>query len=59
MNEQPFTCQARRFAACGRTLATCDAELRKDVAALDLPPWYAANIHLLVREASPSRGALV
>jgi hypothetical protein len=30
------------------TVAKCDAELRQEVAALDLPPWYATNIHLLV-----------
>ena len=28
-----------------------DAEFRAAVAALDLPPWYAANVHLFARPA--------
>jgi SAM-dependent methyltransferase len=48
MNEQPFSYWERRFARAGLVCAPADAALRRDVAALDLPPWYAANVHLFV-----------
>ena len=49
VNEQPPEYWIRRFADRGFLLSACDGELRDGVAALDLPPWYAANIHALSR----------
>lgn len=49
MNERPGAYWRGRFTACGFHLAAADAALRAEVASLDLPPWYAANITLFER----------
>jgi SAM-dependent methyltransferase len=46
MNERPIEYWRARFAAHRHELAPVDGDFRRAVAALDLPPWYAANIHL-------------
>lgn len=45
VNEQPPEYWIRRFAERGFPLSARDGDLRAAVAALDLPPWYAANVH--------------
>lgn len=49
VNEQPPEHWIRRFAERGFPLSARDGGLRAAVAALDLPPWYAANIHAFAR----------
>jgi len=49
VNEQPAQYWIRRLARHGLVLSSRDAEFRRDVAALDLPWWYAANVHLFER----------
>jgi hypothetical protein len=51
MNERPGAYWRSRFAACGFEIGAADASLRAEVASLDLPPWYAANIMLFERRA--------
>jgi len=51
MNERPPAYWHAHFAATGFRLSAEDASLRAAVAALDLPSWYAANIHLYERHA--------
>lgn len=52
MNEQPFEYWRRKFEAAGLGLVPNDAAVREEVAALNLPPWYAANVHLF-RKSHP------
>jgi SAM-dependent methyltransferase len=49
VNEQPAKYWVDRLAARGLVLSDSDAALRRDVAALDLPWWYARNVHLFER----------
>jgi SAM-dependent methyltransferase len=49
MNERPFAYWQRQFTARGFTVARDDLAFRNAVARLDLPWWYAANIHVFVR----------
>jgi len=49
MNERPPEYWQARFAACGFRRAAADAEFGAAVATLDLPWWYAANVHLFER----------
>jgi len=49
VNEQPSEYWIERLAARGLVLAPSDQDFRRDVAALDLPWWYARNIHLFLR----------
>jgi SAM-dependent methyltransferase len=49
VNEQPAVYWIDRLAARGLIRAPSDEAFRRDVAALDLPWWYARNIHLFVR----------
>lgn len=49
MNERSTAYWRGRFAARGFDVAAADPALRSAVAALDLPPWYAANIQLFER----------
>jgi 2-polyprenyl-3-methyl-5-hydroxy-6-metoxy-1,4-benzoquinol methylase len=51
MNEQPFEYWQRRFAEAGLTCPAEDVHLRQAIAGLDLPPWYAANLHLFTHTA--------
>lgn len=49
VNEQPFEYWRRRFRRRHFDLDPADETFRAAVARLDLPWWYAANIHLLSR----------
>jgi SAM-dependent methyltransferase len=49
MNERPSEYWRARFASRGYERAADDTPFRTAVAALDLPPWYAANVHLFDR----------
>jgi SAM-dependent methyltransferase len=49
MNERPFEYWLRQFAARGFRPSGVDAAFREAVGALDLPWWYAANIHVFER----------
>ena len=49
MNERPASFWVRQFAKRGCALSPDDEEFRAAVAALDLPPWYAENIHVFER----------
>jgi len=49
MNERSFDYWRRQFAQRGFEPSRSDAEFRAEVRALDLPWWYAANIHLFER----------
>ena len=51
MNERPLEYWYARFAARGFRPASTDAAFRGAVADLDLPWWYAANVHLFARAA--------
>jgi 2-polyprenyl-3-methyl-5-hydroxy-6-metoxy-1,4-benzoquinol methylase len=51
MNERPFAYWRRHFSARGFTLSADDTQFRNAVARIDLPWWYAANIHVFVRRA--------
>ncbi len=53
VNEQPAEHWIARFHALGLDLSARDEAFRRDVAALDLPPWYAANVHAFERRAGP------
>jgi len=52
VNEQPPEHWIARFRKMGYDLAPENDALRADVAALDLPPWYAANVNAFVRRGS-------
>jgi hypothetical protein len=49
MNERPFDYWRRRFAEHGFHPPRSDEGFREAVRALDLPWWYAANVHLFER----------
>ena len=49
MNERPAEYWRARFASRGYVLMPADTAFREAVARLNLPPWYAANIHLFGR----------
>lgn len=49
MNERPFTYWRGRFEARGFRVSGVDDAFRAAVRRLDLPWWYAANIHVLER----------
>jgi len=49
MNERPAGYWRARFAERGYASAPAAAAFRAAIAALDLPPWYAANIQLFER----------
>lgn len=49
VNEQPAEHWIARFGKMGFALAPWDADFRREIAALDLPWWYAANIHAFER----------
>lgn len=49
MNERPPAYWRARFAERGFAPAASDAAFRSGVAALDLPPWYGANVQLFER----------
>lgn len=49
VNEQPVEYWVRRFDRLGFAVAPENDAFRRDVAALDLPSWYAANIMAFVR----------
>lgn len=51
MNERPFDYWRGQFAARGFRPIPRDAMFRDEVRALDLPWWYAANIHVFERAA--------
>lgn len=51
MNERPFEYWRRRFAERRFHPAVSDDAFREAVRALDLPWWYAANVHLFERAA--------
>jgi SAM-dependent methyltransferase len=51
MNERPGSYWRARFAERGYAVAPGDTAFRAAIAALDLPPWYAANIQLFERRA--------
>jgi hypothetical protein len=49
VNDQPAEYWIRRFAERGFPLLAHDGGLRAAVAAPDLPPWSAANVHAFSR----------
>lgn len=49
VNEQPASYWIERLARRELALSARDAGFRRDVARLDLPPWYARNVHLFER----------
>lgn len=49
MNERPSEYWRARFASRGYRQSPADMAFREAIAALDLPPWYAANVHLFER----------
>jgi SAM-dependent methyltransferase len=50
VNERPVEHWVRRFRRLGYAPAADNAAFRAEVRALDLPPWYAANVNLFVRQ---------
>lgn len=50
VNEQPAEYWIARLEQYRHRLDARDDRFRRDVAALDLPSWYARNIHLFARE---------
>ncbi len=50
LNERPEGYWIRRFAALGYALAPDDADFRRALGALRLPPWYADNAHVFRRD---------
>jgi SAM-dependent methyltransferase len=54
VNEQPPEYWIARLAGRGMQLADNDGDFRAAVASLDLPWWYARNVHLLERRARDS-----
>ena len=55
VNEQPPEYWMNRLAAHGAVPAPADEALRRDIAALNLPWWYARNVHLFERPAGSAR----
>lgn len=51
IHERPHAYWRSRFAAHGYRLCRSDAAFRAAIAALDLPAWYGANVHLYERGA--------
>jgi SAM-dependent methyltransferase len=51
VNEQPASYWITKFEQRGFHLSSCDEAFRRDMAILDLPPWYAANAHLFERSS--------
>jgi SAM-dependent methyltransferase len=51
MNERPFDYWRRRFAEHRFHPVDSDGAFRESVQALDLPSWYAANVHIFERAA--------
>jgi len=49
VNEQPPEHWIGRFRALGYVLARENDAFRREVAALDLPSWYAANVNAFAR----------
>lgn len=49
VNEQPAEYWIRRLGQRGFELSQHDEAFRRKVAVLDLPPWYAENVHLFER----------
>jgi SAM-dependent methyltransferase len=49
VNEQPAEYWIERLAAHGFSVAPYDDQLRREIAALDLPWWYARNVHAFER----------
>ncbi|HET7464283.1 MAG TPA: class I SAM-dependent methyltransferase [Longimicrobium sp.] len=49
VNERPVEYWVRRFRRIGYDLSPANDAFRGEVRALDLPPWYAANVNLFVR----------
>jgi SAM-dependent methyltransferase len=58
INEQPHEYWRKRFVKEGFDLDRGDDALRSAVARLDLPWWYAANIHLYSRRPTDVVGSL-
>lgn len=56
VNERPAAHWTRRFGRMGLAPSEVDEELRREVKELDLPWWYAANIHAFGRGA-PNKNA--
>jgi SAM-dependent methyltransferase len=52
VNERPPEHWIARFREMGYELAAANADLRADIAALELPPWYAANVNAFVRRGA-------
>lgn len=52
VNEQPPEHWIARFAALGYALAPQNDAFRRDVAALDLPRWYAENVNAFARRGA-------
>jgi hypothetical protein len=46
VNERPAEYWRARFAALGYRSSSTDDEIRRRLRTIDLPPWYAANVHL-------------
>jgi hypothetical protein len=49
VNERPVEHWVRRFRRLGYALSADNDAFHAEVRALDLPPWYAANVNLFVR----------
>ncbi|HET7229562.1 MAG TPA: class I SAM-dependent methyltransferase [Longimicrobium sp.] len=49
VNERPVAHWVRRFRRLGYELSPRNDAFRGEVRALDLPPWYGANVNLFVR----------
>lgn len=54
INEQPLDYWRKRFAREGFDLDPRDEAFRRAIAALELPWWYAANIHIFSRTDGPT-----
>jgi len=50
VNERPVEHWVRRFRRLGYALSAENEAFRAGVRALDLPPWYGANVNLFVRQ---------
>ncbi|MDQ3348256.1 MAG: class I SAM-dependent methyltransferase [Acidobacteriota bacterium] len=55
VNERPSGYWISRLADRGFRLASANEELRVELAALSLPPWYGENIHAFERTDTPGR----
>jgi SAM-dependent methyltransferase len=52
VNERPAAYWIGRFEQRGYALAADDAEFRRELATVRVPPWYAANAHIVTRRAA-------